>query len=65
MMQKRCKHCKKHSYSSGDWYRWLCPYCGKDITKQKATALRQRVVYVRPHLPQRLQPLHSSDEDTA
>ncbi|MFS0558138.1 hypothetical protein [Brevibacillus sp. 179-C9.3 HS] len=36
MMQKKCLVCKELSYSSGDSYSWYCPYCGTNITEQKA-----------------------------
>ncbi|MFF0829659.1 hypothetical protein ACFYU8_22555 [Brevibacillus sp. NPDC003359] len=36
MLQKECLVCKKISYSSGDSYSWFCPYCGTDLTRQKA-----------------------------
>ena len=69
LLQKRCTHCQKHSYSSGDWYRWICPYCGKDLTLLKAAPAGHRFVLVRPrrphHMQQRRMQLPRPDEDTA
>jgi|GEM_PF-811650 len=67
MLEKRCTHCQRNSYSSGDLYRWICPYCGKDLTFLKASPARHRFALVRPrvphHIQQRRKPLSRSDED--
>lgn len=36
MLKKTCPNCQKPSYSAGNNYTWLCPYCGGDITEVKA-----------------------------
>ncbi|WNC15301.1 hypothetical protein [Brevibacillus brevis] len=69
MMQKWCKRCKNHSFSSGDWYKWICPYCGRDLTAQKADPVGIRLIMKRPLAPQRFQPSglkrNRPDENTA
>ncbi|QRG68106.1 hypothetical protein [Brevibacillus choshinensis] len=69
MMQKWCGRCKRHSFSSGDWYRWICPYCNKDLTMQKASPATIRFILVRPFAPYRYtltdSQLLQRDENTA
>jgi len=36
MVRKTCPACGKDSYSVGEGYRWICPYCGRDLTKVPA-----------------------------
>ncbi|MGG4493422.1 hypothetical protein [Brevibacillus reuszeri] len=64
-MQKKCKNCDRNSYSSGDWYQWICPYCGKDITLLTASPVTRRIIVVRPTIPKRLQLVQPAEEDTA
>jgi len=33
MVEKTCDKCQKPSYSSNYQGEWICPYCGKDLTK--------------------------------
>jgi len=33
MVKKTCPKCGKNSYSAAEEGTWVCPYCGKDITK--------------------------------
>ncbi|QDS36463.1 hypothetical protein [Brevibacillus brevis] len=47
MMQKECLVCKKISYSSGDSYSWFCPYCGTDMTRQKAIPAQHEASLIR------------------
>ncbi|MDF2679304.1 MAG: hypothetical protein K0R47_494 [Brevibacillus sp.] len=69
MMQKWCARCKNHSFSSGESYRWICPYCNKDLTMQKAAPAVIRFVLVRPFASYRFQQpdrqLNRPDENTA
>ncbi|MEG6615220.1 hypothetical protein V6C27_02105 [Peptococcaceae bacterium 1198_IL3148] len=37
MYSKKCWACNKTSYSATDKGRWICPYCGKDLTFQPVT----------------------------
>ncbi|MFZ7120721.1 MAG: hypothetical protein ACOWWH_07200 [Eubacteriaceae bacterium] len=37
MNQKICPYCKSKSYSSDVLSKWICPNCGRDLTKIKAT----------------------------
>jgi len=37
MLFKKCYSCKKLSYSSSSDNKWICPYCGEDITNETAT----------------------------
>lgn len=32
MFMKKCRYCKKVSYSANKVDKWFCPYCGKDIS---------------------------------
>ncbi|USG66288.1 hypothetical protein NDK47_02850 [Brevibacillus ruminantium] len=54
MWQKRCLDCQKRSYSSQEWYEWLCPYCGKNLTLLRATPASVHFVPIRlvPPCPQ-------------
>ncbi|MED1795647.1 hypothetical protein [Brevibacillus nitrificans] len=69
MLQKWCARCKNHSFSSGDWYEWRCPYCNKNLTLQKAVPAVIRFVLIRPYTPRRFQQKDHkpsrSDENTA
>ncbi|KAB2336086.1 hypothetical protein F7731_11275 [Cytobacillus depressus] len=33
MYQKHCDQCHRSSFSSSELGGWLCPVCGKDLTK--------------------------------
>ncbi len=35
MYQKRCDRCRKFSYGSDGYGRWICPYCNRDISHVK------------------------------
>jgi predicted RNA-binding Zn-ribbon protein involved in translation (DUF1610 family) len=35
MFKRECKNCGKKSYSSSNKGKWECPYCGKEIEKEK------------------------------
>ena len=30
--KKKCPYCKGVSYSAASYGRWVCPYCGADLT---------------------------------
>lgn len=32
VVEKKCTHCDKPSYSSNQNGEWICPYCGEDMT---------------------------------
>jgi len=34
MYMKKCKYCKKISYSASNFDKWLCPHCGKNISDE-------------------------------
>lgn len=36
MLKKVCPGCGQDSYSSGNHYQWICPYCGYDLTEVPA-----------------------------
>lgn len=33
MKEKICPKCKKKSYSANDEGKWICPYCGTDLSQ--------------------------------
>lgn len=35
MYCKICPNCYGDSYSSSPHFTWICPYCGKDITREQ------------------------------
>jgi len=35
MFKRECKNCGRKSYSSSKKGNWECPYCGKEIEKEK------------------------------
>jgi len=37
MVKKICFGCGRKSYSAAAEGKWICPYCGKDITKAPAS----------------------------
>ena len=39
MMLKNCPYCKKESCSAITKGKWICPHCGKDITKVKSEVI--------------------------
>lgn len=36
MWRKICPKCGGDSYSSYDWGKWICPYCGEDLRLVKS-----------------------------
>lgn len=36
MHMKFCPICEKESYSASPESKWLCPYCGADLTSEPA-----------------------------
>jgi PHP family Zn ribbon phosphoesterase len=51
--QKKCGKCQKRSYSSAERYEWICPYCGKDLSRIRATPATLSYVPIRPVQPPR------------
>ena len=37
MLVKKCSFCGGKSYSSADKGNWICPYCGKDISRESSS----------------------------
>lgn len=33
VVRKTCPGCRRNSYSATESGRWLCPYCGEDISE--------------------------------
>lgn len=44
---KICPNCRENSYSAYELSRWVCPYCGKDISFVPSEADVALEVYTR------------------
>ncbi|MFW6047649.1 MAG: hypothetical protein ACOCP4_07695 [Candidatus Woesearchaeota archaeon] len=43
MYYKKCTKCDKKSYSSYKEKEWECPYCGENLTNEKARIERRQL----------------------
>lgn len=40
MVSKTCPKCGKKSYSASDRGKWICPYCGENLSKVRVNNRR-------------------------
>lgn len=40
MLKKKCPNCNNESFSAATSGKWVCPYCGKDISNIQSINIR-------------------------